>query len=245
MTAIRTPDRWTPRTHVEPADADASVAPWHSLQPAWIRTYERWWPLKRLVDLALLAAIAWLAVPLIAGLSLAVWCCDRGNPFYGQERVGRHGNLFTMWKLRTMRRDADQLLEATLARDPTLAAYWAEHYKLPRDPRILPGIGSVLRCTSLDELPQLWNIARGEMSFVGPRPFPPYHLAAFDRRSRAMRARVTPGMTGLWQVSGRSEEDLNAQAALDVRYVETWSPWRDVGILLRTPWAVISRRGAS
>jgi lipopolysaccharide/colanic/teichoic acid biosynthesis glycosyltransferase len=199
---------------------------------------------KRSLDLLLLVPALLLALPIIAIAALAIVAVSRGTPFYGQLREGQGGRPITIWKLRTMHLDAEALLERHLDADAAARAEWQTKYKLSQDPRILPVVGTLLRRTSLDELPQLWNIARGEMSFVGPRPFPAYHLAAFDDDFLALRRSVVPGLTGLWQVSLRSEADLAAQRELDRRYVEGWSLWLDLGLLARTPFAVVRGRGA-
>lgn len=212
--------------------------------PDWELRYRRFYPVKRAIDLALLVPGALLALPVLIVAALAVMIVSPGNPFYGQTRVGLYGRRFRVWKLRTMRRDAESRLEEHLATNERARAEWQTHFKLTRDPRILPGVGPLLRRTSLDELPQLWNILRGQMSFVGPRPFPPYHLEAFDEGFRALRARVVPGLTGLWQISARADGDLAVQKALDGRYVRQWSPMLDFRITLRTPWSVLIGKGA-
>lgn len=200
--------------------------------------------LKRLVDLLMLVPVGILALPLIVLSALAVVVVSPGMPFYRQQREGYRGRPIYIWKLRTMRRDSDAALKELLATDVKAKTEWEQHFKLTHDPRVLPVIGKFLRRTSIDELPQLLNVLKGEMSFVGPRPFPYYHLDQFGPHFRRLRTSVPPGITGYWQVTSRSTADLMAQVELDSYYIKNWSPWMDLYILGRTPWAVLFGPGA-
>ena len=198
---------------------------------------------KRTTDLAVAVGLAPLWAPLVGALALWIWLADRHAPFYAQERVGADGATFRAWKLRTMVPDADAALEEALAADPALRAEWDEHFKLERDPRITAP-GRLLRRTSLDELPQIVNVLRGEMSLVGPRPLPRYHHDELSERVRSLRERVRPGITGLWQVSGRSDAGNLGMERWDPYYVRNWSPWLDAVILVRTIRVVAEGSGA-
>ncbi len=157
-------------------------------------------------------------------------------------RLGRDGRAFGCLKFRSMVADGEAVLTAHLAADAQARAEWAATHKLTNDPRITP-IGQVLRKTSLDELPQLWNVLRGEMSLVGPRPIVQAEVARYGRAFQTCFA-VPPGVTGLWQVSGRSDTSYAERVALDLDYASRWSLRRDIAILLRTIPAVLAQRGS-
>ncbi|HEY7306624.1 MAG TPA: sugar transferase [Bryobacteraceae bacterium] len=201
-------------------------------------------PLKRLLDLAIGIPVFVLSAPFIALSALWIKAVSPGPAFFIQEREGKGGRPIRIHKLRTMHQNSEQVLERYLAENPAERASWLRYYKLKKDPRVIAGIGWFLRRYSLDELPQLWNVLRGEMSLVGPRPFPEYHLKGFSPAFRALRASVMPGVTGLWQVSTRSDGDLKVQEAEDTYYIQNWSLWLDFYILLRTVRAFLMPNAA-
>jgi exopolysaccharide biosynthesis polyprenyl glycosylphosphotransferase len=192
--------------------------------------------IKRLIDVSLAAAALVVLSPLLAGVALATRL-DSGRPvLFRQERVGRHGRRFGMYKFRTMQVDAEAQLEALRARNVVRGPA----FKLDDDPRITR-VGRVLRRTSIDELPQLWNVLRGDMSLVGPRPPLPTEVAGYDLWHRR-RLSMKPGITGLWQVSARLEAEFDRWVELDLRYIDRWSLWLDFKIMARTIPAMLSGR---
>ena len=196
---------------------------------------------KRLLDIigALVLAVLLSPLLLIVGLALAR---DRGPIIYRHARTGRHGRTFGCLKFRTMIPNAEQVLSDLLDRDPQLRAEWQRDQKLRNDPRVT-AIGRFLRRTSLDELPQLWNVLKGDMSLVGPRPVVREEWARYGRRLDSYLA-AKPGVTGLWQVMGRSNACYRRRVALDSYYVRKRTFLMDILILLRTVAVVVRGRGA-
>lgn len=199
--------------------------------------------IKRAIELILVLGVAVFWVPVIGVLALMVWLSDRGNPFFLQERIGRGGKTFKTYKLRTMVPNAEQVLQKALEKDPELKAEWEATCKLKKDPRIT-WVGNFLRITSLDELPQLINVLLGDMAIVGPRPLPDYHYDQLPEYVQRLRERVLPGITGMWQVSGRSDSGNEGFEKWDTYYVRNWSVWLDAYIIFRTVWVVLAREGA-
>jgi len=197
---------------------------------------------KRILDVALCAMGAMLAVPICAIITLLIKLDSRGPALYGQRRIGRGGKLFTAWKFRSMVINADSALEKHLAANPALRREWERDHKLKNDPRVTR-VGRLLRKTSLDELPQLWNVLTGDMSLVGPRPIVEKEVPKYGR-SFDLYARVKGGITGLWQVSGRNDTTYEQRVQLDLFYVRNWSVWLDFCILFRTIAVVLFRKGA-
>ena len=198
---------------------------------------------KRALDFGavLLSSPLWL--PLCLLLALLIWLEDRHTPLFVQQRVGQGGKLFPTYKFRTMVPHAEDVLRHRLAEDPELLAEWLANFKLRHDPRITRA-GRVMRKLSLDELPQLMNVLLGQMSLVGPRPLPEYHHSQLSSRTQALREQVRPGMTGLWQVSGRSEAGNAGMELWDPHYVINWSLMLDLSVLLRTVRVVLFGSGA-
>ncbi len=199
--------------------------------------------LKRSLELLVVVLTAPLWMTLCVLLALLVWLEDRAGPIFKQERIGKSGRLFYAWKFRTMHPDAERVLREKLATDAELKAEWDHNMKLRNDPRITK-VGALLRRMSLDELPQLVNVLRGDMALVGPRPLPRYHHDRLAERVRKLRDQVLPGITGLWQVNCRSESGLEGMEKWDAYYVRNWSVWLDIVIIVRTFRAVVSGRGA-
>jgi lipopolysaccharide/colanic/teichoic acid biosynthesis glycosyltransferase len=195
-------------------------------------------PAKRALDVAVSLMLLVLVAPVIGVLALIIMIDSRGAPFFVQTRVGYGGREFSFVKLRTMVRDA----EARIAELTALNEAQPPLFKMKRDPRVTR-IGGFLRRSSLDELPQLWNVLRGDMSLVGPRPPLPREVAVYNPE-QLRRLSVVPGMTGLWQVSGRSDVDFDHAVALDLTYIDTWSMALDLRLLAQTLLVVVRPRGA-
>jgi Undecaprenyl-phosphate galactose phosphotransferase WbaP len=197
---------------------------------------------KRLTDLTIGVTLLALLAPAVVAIAGLVRLTSPGPGFYGQMRLGRGGKPFRMWKFRTMYTAAERLLTDTLANSPEARAEWERTHKLRNDPRLTP-VGRLLRRLSLDELPQIWNVIRGDMSLVGPRPIVAAEVAAYGP-TFSLYGRVAPGLTGLWQTSGRNALSFQERIELDAFYVRNWSVWLDLHILMRTVPAVLSAEGA-
>ncbi len=197
---------------------------------------------KRIVDILLIILSLPVTLPILGVLSLVVLLSTPGPIFYSHRRIGRNGAFFSMWKFRTMCENSAEVLDDYLTRHPQARAEWSQTHKLRYDPRVT-GIGRFLRRYSLDELPQLWNVVAGKMTLVGPRPIVAAEVEKYGDGFRYYR-RVKPGLTGLWQVSGRSQLTYPERVQLDCDYVERWSMRRDFLILLRTFLSVVNQDGA-
>ncbi len=197
---------------------------------------------KRSIDVVVSGIALLLLLPLFAAIAALIYLTNPGPVFFSHERIGRCGSRFKAWKFRSMVVNAPKILEEHLQRHPELRREWDRDHKLKNDPRIT-FIGRVIRRTSLDELPQLWNVFVGEMSLVGPRPIVEAEIEKYGT-TFADYLRVTPGITGLWQISGRNNTTYGERLAYDEFYVRHWSPWMDIYILMRTIKTVLFCEGA-
>lgn len=197
---------------------------------------------KRALDVCLVTVLGLVALPLVIFVAVLIKLTSAGPVFYGQWRLGRAGRPFMAWKFRSMVANANQVLEHHLNSDPELREEWHRSHKLRNDPRITR-LGRFLRRTSLDELPQLWNILHGQMSLVGPRPIVEEEIPRYGD-GIGLYKKVTPGLTGLWQVSGRNNVSYEQRVNFDLYYVRNWSIWLDLYVLARTVKVVLLREGA-
>ncbi|WP_157605152.1 undecaprenyl-phosphate galactose phosphotransferase WbaP [Schlesneria paludicola] len=200
----------------------------------------RW--IKRMIDVMAVLAVSPILIPLVSTLAIAVKLTSAGPAFYAHSRIGRNGRTIRVWKLRSMVPNADRLLMDYLAKHPHLREDWERLHKLPNDPRVT-FIGRILRKTSLDEIPQLWNVFRGDMSLVGPRPIVQAEIQKYQA-VYPLYLRVTPGITGLWQVNGRNSTTYQERISYDAEYIRNWSICLDLYILARTVQTVITCDGA-
>ena len=198
---------------------------------------------KRLLDVIVATLVLVVSIPVLLLSVLAISLTSRGAPLFVQERVGKDGRHFRFYKLRTMVAGNDETVQVAWAAQWVRGGGFDGLYKLVHDPRITR-VGRFLRRYSIDELPQMWNVIRGDMSLVGPRPALPHEVAMYDDTAR-QRLSIKPGVTGLWQVSGRSELSFPEMIALDLHYATWWSLRSDLRILARTPIAAITARGAA
>jgi Undecaprenyl-phosphate galactose phosphotransferase WbaP len=199
--------------------------------------------IKRCCDLLIcVPALLILGIPMMA-VAAIIKIKSPGPAFFGHRRIGQHGVVFSAWKFRTMVVNSDEVLKEYLDSNPEALTEWLNDQKLKNDPRIIGKVGYLLRKWSLDELPQLWNVFLGQMSLVGPRPIVNSEIEKYAEAYFSY-SNMTPGITGLWQISGRNNTTYQERVTLDEHYARHWSPWLDLWILLKTPRVVVSRDGA-
>jgi Undecaprenyl-phosphate galactose phosphotransferase WbaP len=197
---------------------------------------------KRVFDVVFALLLGLIAVPAALLIAAAIKLDSPGPVFFVHTRIGRGNRRFRLWKFRSMVTDAGEVLQRHIDAHPGLALEWRLTHKLRNDPRVTR-VGRLLRKTSLDELPQLWNVLRGDMSMVGPRPIVEAEVAKYGP-SFALYSQVLPGLTGLWQVSGRNDTTYRERVELDSRYIRNWTLAADLNLLLRTVRVVLGGRGA-
>ena len=197
---------------------------------------------KSALDFSLTMVAMTFSLPLFVVIPVLIKLTSRGPVFYRAKRLGKFGRPIRVWKFRSMYADADARLAELLESDPAIKAEYEANFKIAADPRVTP-LGRILRKTSLDEIPQLLNVLSGEMALIGPRPIVEKEIAYYGK-DYAVFSSVKPGITGLWQASGRSDVGYARRVALDTHYVLNWSPWLDIWILFRTIGAVLFMRGA-
>lgn len=198
--------------------------------------------IKRVFEILLILIFLPVLLPVFVILFIAVKITSPGPALYAHKRVGKNGTVLRCIKFRSMYRDADKQLEKILAESPEMRAQWEKDRKIQNDPRVTP-FGKFLRKTSLDELPQLINVIRGDMSLIGPRPVTDSELKYYGEYADFVFS-VKPGLSGMWQVSGRSDTGYEERVNFDTYYIQNWSIWLDVWILIKTVWVVLSRKGA-
>lgn len=197
---------------------------------------------KRLIDLLLLLVSSPLVIPVMIVTAILTKATSKGPVFYGHKRVGKNGKTVKCWKFRSMYINSQEMLEEILKTDPVRAAEWEKDRKFVDDPRVTK-FGKFLRKSSLDELPQLFNILLGQMSFVGPRPVTKDEIEKYGDSADYVLS-VTPGLSGMWQISGRSDTGYEERITLDSYYIQNWSVWLDIWIIIKTVWVVINGKGA-
>jgi len=201
---------------------------------------------KRVMDIVVSGILLLFIVPVVAVLAACLKIEGQGGTvFYGGRRIGKNNQFFNCWKLRSMEPDSNHLLEEYLEKNPDLKEDWDKYRKLPKDPRVTTRTARFLRKASLDELPQIWNIFVGDMSLVGPRPILEDEVSYFEEDTLKEYLSVRPGLTGLWQVSGRNKTSFKRRIYWDSWYVRNWSLWGDIVILIKTPIVLLTRKGAS
>ena len=197
---------------------------------------------KRILDILIVLFFSPLWIPIMIILAFLTKITSKGPIFYGHKRIGKNHKEIKCWKFRSMCTNSQEILEQILATDPVRRAEWEKDRKFLDDPRVTK-FGKILRKTSLDELPQIFNILKGDMSLVGPRPVTEPELIKYGKYQDYVLS-VLPGLSGMWQISGRSDTGYEERISFDSYYIQNWSIWLDIWILLKTIWVVISGKGA-
>ena len=197
---------------------------------------------KRILDILIVLFFSPLWIPIMIILAFLTKITSKGPVFYGHKRIGKNHKEIKCWKFRSMCTNSQEILEQILATDPIRRAEWEKDRKFLDDPRVTK-FGKILRKTSLDELPQIFNILKGDMSLVGPRPVTEPELIKYGKYQDYVLS-VLPGLSGMWQISGRSDTGYEERISFDSYYIQNWSIWLDIWILLKTVWVVISGKGA-
>lgn len=229
-------DTYTSSMHLRDLGGILGFSATHNLTKRWNLF------LKRLIDIVLCLVATVIVVPFSIVIAIIIKATSPGPVFYGHKRVGKNGKYIKCWKFRSMYKNSQEMLQKILAEDPVRRAEWEKDRKFLDDPRVTK-FGKFLRKTSLDELPQLWSIFIGEMSFVGPRPVTEEELQKYGEFADYILS-VTPGLSGMWQISGRSDTGYEERINLDTYYIQNWSVWLDIWILIKTVWVVINGKGA-
>lgn len=200
-------------------------------------------PIKRIFDILFSICALIISLPLMICIAVAIRLGSRGKVIYAHERIGRGGKTFRCYKFRTMYPDADKRLQNILAKNPKLKLEWEKNYKLKNDPRVTP-LGSFLRKTSLDEFPQFLNVIKGDLSVVGPRPVVRAEMMQHLGPKAPKILSVRPGLTGLWQISGRSDTTYATRLMLDEKYVDSRTLLLDIKVIAKTIPALFNSKGA-
>lgn len=198
--------------------------------------------LKRLLDISIILFCSPIVIPVMLILCILTKLTSKGPIFYGHKRVGKNGKEIKCWKFRSMCINSDEVLKEILATDPERKAEWEKDRKFKDDPRVTK-FGKFLRKSSLDELPQLFNVFMGQMSLVGPRPVTAPELDKYGKYKDYVLS-VVPGLSGMWQISGRSDTGYEERVSFDTYYIQNWSIWLDIWILIKTIWVVLLGKGA-
>lgn len=220
------------------------IGPYVSIETSHARFNKRQRLLKRALDIAISLPALIVSAPIILVAGIAIYAADPGPIFFSQTREGRRGKPIKIYKLRSMVQGAEAKLARYLAEDPAARFEYERTMKLRNDPRIIPLVGGLIRKASIDELPQLWSILKGDMSLVGPRVMPTREVDLYSEEGRELRRDMLPGLTGFWQVEHRSDSDFRVREVADSFYIANWSVWLDIWIILRTVRVVLTGAGA-